>query len=182
MLTKPSGEQQMGDAVSASAGTQVTMNCMVSDVHLAEGYLADTCPDKYNDSTKKYDQTVSVDGKVVSRLSTGKSPPTNAPSLFPLSICSAINSICILSFQAKLTHTIDSGVAQGWGTATECQAAACGTYAAHEYINTKIIMDVADPNYADTKGTTGASGDLVTADGGKTWTVDSIKIEGGEFA
>jgi len=28
--------------------------------------------DKYNDSTKKYDQTVSLDGKVVSRLSTGR--------------------------------------------------------------------------------------------------------------
>lgn len=42
-------------------------------------------------------------------------------------------------------------------------------------------MDVADPNYANTKGTTGASGDLVTKDGGKTWTVDSIKIEGSVF-
>ena len=42
-------------------------------------------------------------------------------------------------------------------------------------------MDVADPNYANTKGTTGASGDLVTADGGKTWTIDSIKIEGSVF-
>jgi hypothetical protein len=42
-------------------------------------------------------------------------------------------------------------------------------------------MDVADPNYAKTKGTTGASGDLVTADGGKTWTVDSIKIQGSVF-
>lgn len=28
--------------------------------------------DKYNDSTKKYDQTVSLDGKVVSRLSSGE--------------------------------------------------------------------------------------------------------------
>jgi hypothetical protein len=82
----------------------------------------------------------------------------------------------------QLTPTSDSGVAQGWGTAAECQAAACGTYATHEYINTKIIMDVADPNYANTKGTTGASGNLVTKDGGKTWTVDSIKIEGGVFA
>ncbi|KAL1581823.1 hypothetical protein WHR41_09374 [Cladosporium halotolerans] len=121
------GSQQMGDAVSAGAGTQVTMDY------------------KYNDSTKKYDQTVSVDGKVVSKLST------------------------------------DSGVAQGWGTATECQSAACGKYASHKYINTKIIMDVADPNYAQTKGTTGASGELVTNDGGKTWTVDTITIEGGEF-
>lgn len=106
---------------------------------------------------------MSVDGKVVSRLSTGDS-----------SVASPIS-------RTRLTPTVDSGVAQGWGIATECQAAACGTYAAHEYINTKIVMDVADPNYADTKGATGASGDLVTADGGKTWTVDSIKIEGGVF-
>jgi len=83
--------------------------------------------------------------------------------------------------KTNLTPAADSGVAQGWGTAAECQAAACGTYATHEYINTKLIMDVADPNYANTKGTTGASGDLVTKDGGKTWTVDSIKIEGSVF-
>jgi hypothetical protein len=75
----------------------------------------------------------------------------------------------------------DSGFAQGWGTAAECQAAACGTYPAHEYVNTKIIMNVADPNYARTKGTTGASGNLVTKDGGKTWTVDTIRIEGFVF-
>lgn len=81
----------------------------------------------------------------------------------------------------KADRSIDSGVAQGWGTATECQSAACGKYASHKYINTKIIMDVADPNYAQTKGTTGASGELVTNDGGKTWTVDTITIEGGEF-
>ena len=119
--------------------------------------------DKYNDSTKKYDQTVSLDGKVVSRLSTSKR-----------SVFSTIP-------KPHLTPTADSGVAQGWGTAAECQAAACGTYATHKYINTKLIMDVADPNYANTKGTTGASGNLVTKDGGKTWTVDSIKIEGGIF-
>lgn len=29
--------------------------------------------DKYNDSTRKYDQTVSLNGQIVSRLSTGKS-------------------------------------------------------------------------------------------------------------
>lgn len=64
--------------------------------------LAYHFPDKYNDGTSKYDQTVSVDGKVVSQLSTS------------------------------------SGKAQGWGTAEECQQAACGTVAAHEYVNTKV--------------------------------------------
>jgi hypothetical protein len=45
------------------------------------------------------------------------------------------------------------------------------------WINTEIIMDVADPNYINTlyKGE-GVTGDLVTADGGKTWTVDTISI------
>jgi hypothetical protein len=153
----------MGRAVSAGAGAHVTMKCEFLIPSLSKR-LAETFPDKYNDSTRRYDQTVSVDGTVVSTLSTSK-----------LTIVS--QSPC-----TQLTHNAGSGVAQGWGTAAECQAAACGTYAAHEYINTKIIMNVADPNYARTKGTTGASGDLVTADGGKTWTVRSIKIQGGVFA
>jgi hypothetical protein len=88
----------------------------------------------------------------------------------------------LMTSKTQLTPTADSGFAQGWGTAAECQAAACGTYAAHEYINTKIIMNVADPNYAKTKGTRGASGDMVTKDGGKTWTIASIKIKGSVFA
>lgn len=125
---------------------------------------SDAATDKYDDSTKQYDQTVSLDGKVVSRISTGKLICESQPSP-----------------NKADTSLPDSGVAQGWGTATECQAAACGSYAAHEYIDTKIVMDVADPDYAETKGTTGASGDLVTADGGKTWTVESIKIEAGVF-
>ena len=45
-----------------------------------------TIADKYNDSTRKYDQTVSLNGQVVSKLSTGsleitpqneKDPPTS---------------------------------------------------------------------------------------------------------
>lgn len=38
-------------------------------------------------------------------------------------------------------------------------------------------MEVADPNYINTlyKGS-GVTGDLVTADGGKTWTVSTISI------
>jgi hypothetical protein len=160
-----SGQQQMGRAVSAAAGAQVKMNCEFLIPGLSSTCdLADTFPDKYNDSTKRYDQTVYVNGAIISTLSTGE---LSIVSQFPCT---------------QLTHIADSGVAQGWGTAAECQAAACGTYAAHEYINTKIIMNVADPNYARTKATTGASGDLVTADGGKTWTVRSIKIQGGVFA
>ncbi|KAF4555678.1 Hypothetical protein D9617_2g056410 [Elsinoe fawcettii] len=114
--------QEMGTAVPASAGSRMTMHY------------------KYNDSTQQYDQTVSLDGKVVSKIST------------------------------------TSGKAQGWGTAVECQQSACGTAPAHKYENTKLVMDVADPNYVKTKGTTGATGTMVTADGGKTWTIDVISI------
>ena len=64
----------MGDAVSAGPGAQVTMNCTFSRssdwTRFKRNVNADL--DKYNDSTKQYDQTVSLDGKVVSRISTGK--------------------------------------------------------------------------------------------------------------
>ncbi|RMY69809.1 hypothetical protein D0863_06208 [Hortaea werneckii] len=121
--------------------------------------VASTLENKYNDDTSKYDQTVSLNGQVVSRLSTS------------------------------------SGKAQGWGTAIECQQSACGKVPSHQYVDTKasptvlsmcnssgtnpaqFIMDVADPSYIDTLGTTGASGDMVTNDNGKTWTIDTINIE-----
>ncbi|KAI5361684.1 hypothetical protein Slin14017_G084170 [Septoria linicola] len=115
--------QQMGEYVVAEEGARV-------------GFYYE-----YNDSTKEYDQTVSVNGKVVSKISTS------------------------------------SGVAQGWGTAVECQSAACGTVPAHKYVDTTLTMDVADPDYDQTKGTTGATGEMVTADGGKTWTIAEIAIE-----
>lgn len=74
-----------------------------------------------------------------------------------------------------------SGHAQGWGTASECQSAACGLVPGHKYVNTKLIMDVADPTYYQTKGTTGATGDMVTTDGGKTWTIATITIDAYTF-
>lgn len=69
-------------------------------------------------------------------------------------------------------------IANGDSTlAMECQQAACGTLPEHHYLNTTLIMDVADPNYSQTLGLNGASGNLVTKDGGKTWTVADIKID-----
>ncbi|KAF2439480.1 hypothetical protein P171DRAFT_422043 [Karstenula rhodostoma CBS 690.94] len=115
--------QQMGGFVTASPGSSVTFHY------------------KYNDATAEYDQTVAVDGTVVSTIST------------------------------------DSGKALGFGTAVECQQAACGTVPAHKYVDTTLIMDVADPHYDQTRGVTGATGDMVTADGGKTWTIKTIGIE-----
>lgn len=58
----------------------------------------------------------------------------------------------------------------------ECQTANCGTVPTHHYVNTTIIMSTADPTYINTLALNGASGSLVTADGGKTWTVSDITI------
>ncbi|KAF1968524.1 hypothetical protein BU23DRAFT_480009 [Bimuria novae-zelandiae CBS 107.79] len=116
------GEQHDGTPYRANPGDKVTYDY------------------KYNDSTAKFDQTVSVNGVKVSTLSTS------------------------------------TGHGAGWGTAMECQQANCGTVPEHHYINTKIILNTADPNYKNTLGLNGASGNLVTADGGKTWTVADIKI------
>ncbi|KAK4556818.1 hypothetical protein LTR86_005798 [Recurvomyces mirabilis] len=116
------GSQTDGKAVGANPGDHVTFDY------------------KYNDATKKIDQIVSVNGAVVSTLSTA------------------------------------SGVGAGWGTAMECQQTKCGTVPEHHYLNTTLVMDVADPNYSRTLGVNSASGSLVTKDNGKTWTVADIKI------
>ncbi|KAF7131437.1 hypothetical protein CNMCM5793_004608 [Aspergillus hiratsukae] len=66
------------------------------------------------------------------------------------------------------------GHALGWGSAVECAATDCGTVGAHSWIDTKIILDVADPNYKNTNGKgQGVTGEMSTSDGGKTWTVCS---------
>jgi len=51
------------------------------------------------------------------------------------------------------------------------------THAPTAWEDVKIVMDVADPDYINTLGKgEGVTGDLVTEDGGKTWTVDLIEI------
>ncbi|KAF5857155.1 hypothetical protein ETB97_006204 [Aspergillus alliaceus] len=108
---------------------------------------ASTLQDKYNDSTGKYDQTVAINGKVVSSLSTS------------------------------------SGQAQGWGTAVEAQDnASKSTVAAHQYLDTTIILDSADLTFRDTLGLTDAdSSGLTTSDNGKTWKVATINIHEHSF-
>lgn len=45
------------------------------------------------------------------------------------------------------------------------------------WVNTEIILDVADPNYINTVGLgLGATGSMSTSDGGKTWNVGTINI------
>ncbi|KAI1640791.1 hypothetical protein F4809DRAFT_647781 [Biscogniauxia mediterranea] len=75
------------------------------------------------------------------------------------------------------TLSTSDGYAQGWGSAVECAEENCGTVGAHKWINTTIILDVADPDYINTnaKGE-GVTGEMSTSDGGKTWTVSTIEI------
>ncbi|KAH6962645.1 hypothetical protein BKA56DRAFT_598018 [Ilyonectria sp. MPI-CAGE-AT-0026] len=81
------------------------------------------------------------------------------------------------------TLSTSDGHAQGWGSAVECAEDNCGTVGAHSWIDTKIVMDVADPNYIDTLGKAeGVTGDMSTNDGGKTWTVTTINIPEFSFA
>ncbi|KAE8161336.1 hypothetical protein BDV40DRAFT_289330 [Aspergillus tamarii] len=120
---------QGGKQVPASAGDKLVMHY------------------KYNDSTGKYDQTVTINGEVVSSLSTS------------------------------------SGQAQGWGTAVEAQDnASKSTVAAHQYLDTTIILDAADLTFHDTLGLTDAdSTGLTTSDNGKTWKVTTINIHEHSF-
>ena len=62
-------------------------------------------------------------------------------------------------------------------TAMECQQAECGTVPEHHYLDTTIVMNTPDPNHSRTVALNGAMGNLVTADGGKTWTAADITIE-----
>ncbi|KAI1077277.1 hypothetical protein F5B20DRAFT_552998 [Whalleya microplaca] len=75
------------------------------------------------------------------------------------------------------TLSTSDGKAQGWGSAVECAEEDCGTVGAHSWVDTKIILDVADPDYIKTLGKgDGVTGDMSTSDSGKTWTVTTIKI------
>ncbi|KAL4757457.1 uncharacterized protein BDW70DRAFT_171360 [Aspergillus foveolatus] len=77
------------------------------------------------------------------------------------------------------TLSTSSGQAQGWGTAVECQDDACEstTVAAHQYLDTTIILDSEDTTFKDTLVLTEAdSTEFSSSDGGKTWTVETINI------
>jgi hypothetical protein len=84
-----------------------------------------------------------------------------------------------VSVNGKQVSTISTsdGQAQGWGSAVECASGSCGTVPAHKWVNTKIILDSADPNFVGTLyKSLGAGGDMKTSDGGVTWTVSDINI------
>ncbi|KAI1057496.1 hypothetical protein LB505_010449 [Fusarium chuoi] len=47
-----------------------------------------------------------------------------------------------------------------------------------EWVDTKIILDTADPNYIQTfgKGEGVTGGEMTTSDGGKTWVISDVNI------
>lgn len=75
-----------------------------------------------------------------------------------------------------------SGPMLGWGTALECDdyngVSCTGTPDEQIYANSTIILEEADEGFSDTMGVgTGVTHtDMVTADGGKTWTIEKITI------
>ncbi|GAB7362894.1 hypothetical protein MBLNU230_g3196t1 [Neophaeotheca triangularis] len=80
------------------------------------------------------------------------------------------------------TLSTSSGQARGWGSNVECASGYCGTVPAHSWIDVTITMDQPDPRYVRTLyKSSGVTGDLVTGDGGKTWTVDRIEIPEHQF-
>jgi len=80
------------------------------------------------------------------------------------------------------TYQKTSGPMLGWGPALELQdyngVAATGTTAPQYYVNSTIYLEAADPTFVDTlgSGTGVVHTDMVTADGGKTWTIAKITI------
>lgn len=63
------GEQLGGDQVPANAGDELTMSCMC--LPLDNDYIL-TMLDVYNEGTDEYDQSVAINGEVVSTLSTSE--------------------------------------------------------------------------------------------------------------
>ncbi|KAF2162456.1 hypothetical protein M409DRAFT_27080 [Zasmidium cellare ATCC 36951] len=76
------------------------------------------------------------------------------------------------------TLSTSDGQAQGWGTATECADDNCGTFPAHQWINTVITLSSADPGYGSTQGQSGGTTNsgFTTSDGGVSWEVSTINI------
>ncbi|KAF1957679.1 hypothetical protein CC80DRAFT_444084 [Byssothecium circinans] len=83
----------------------------------------------------------------------------------------------LLNGKQVSTLSTKDGHAEGFGSAVECGATDCGSVPAHQWLDTKIILDKADPNYKNTFGkSAGVSGDMSTSDGGKTWTFTTMNV------
>ncbi|KAF2150909.1 hypothetical protein K461DRAFT_322263 [Myriangium duriaei CBS 260.36] len=83
----------------------------------------------------------------------------------------------------KSTLSTSAGAkALGWGTAEECQPGTpCGIAPKHEWINTSIKLNRADPGHGATAAQNGATGSISTSDGGVTWKVTTITVNQFDF-
>ena len=162
------------EGTDATVGDRVTMHC--------KKYLPTKSPNLQNVHTKsdRNEQTSTTTRLATtpkpSSSTTSKSPDSPprtatpkagaAPSSAPTPAAAAL--VLTVSFQFTLS------VAKRYKGNTSLTPTA--------WINTKIILDVADPDYINTLGKgQGVTGDLVTSDNGKTWTVKTISIPAYSF-
>ncbi|KAL3421587.1 hypothetical protein PVAG01_08033 [Phlyctema vagabunda] len=86
-----------------------------------------------------------------------------------------INGVVVSSYSSSSGHAI------GWGTAEECNEAypayPCGIVPQHDWINTVLVLDQAQPDYNGTFGNGRSTGTLQTKDGGKTWRGARLRIQ-----
>ncbi|QGI78481.1 hypothetical protein CEK25_005210 [Fusarium fujikuroi] len=84
-----------------------------------------------------------------------------------------VQYVSINGKQVSTLSTSKGHEAMGFGSSVECGASDCGTIGAHQWVDTKIILDTADPNYIQTfgKGEGVTGGEMTTSDGGKTWVI-----------
>ncbi|EEU42606.1 uncharacterized protein NECHADRAFT_84034 [Fusarium vanettenii 77-13-4] len=93
-----------------------------------------------------------------------------------------VQYVSINGQQVSTLSTSKGHHAMGWGSAVECGAEDCGSIGAHQWVDTKIILDSPDPNYVQTLGKgQGVTGDLTSDDGGKTWVASEINIPAHTF-
>ncbi|KAM0232275.1 hypothetical protein ACHAP5_010795 [Fusarium lateritium] len=91
-----------------------------------------------------------------------------------------VQYVSINGEQVSTLSTSKGHQAMGFGSSVECGAEDCGTIGAHhnsEWVDTKITLDTADPDYINTFGKgEGVSGEMTTEDGGKTWVISDVDI------
>ncbi|KAF7537749.1 hypothetical protein G7054_g3451 [Neopestalotiopsis clavispora] len=80
------------------------------------------------------------------------------------------------------TFNKTSGPMLGWGTAIECNddngSECTGTISEQTWVNSTIILEAADETFIDTLGASNGATytDMLTTDGGKTWTFAKLTI------
>ncbi|KAG9503534.1 hypothetical protein J7337_003485 [Fusarium musae] len=93
-----------------------------------------------------------------------------------------VQYVSINGKQVSTLSTSKGHEAMGFGSSVECGASDCGTIAAHRksciWVDTKIILNTADPNYIQTfgKGEGVTGGEMTTSDGGQTWVISNVNI------